>query len=89
MDVEIVVYLFLDEVAHILIDGFSTIRGHRGATQLNLGLALEDRFFYIEGDGSHDTIADIAILVLAKILLDGLGDMLLEGTLMVPPWVVC
>ena len=42
---EIVVYFLLQEIAHILIDGFATIRRHRSTSELNLGLTLEDRFF--------------------------------------------
>ena len=82
MDMEIVIYFLLDEITHILVDGLATIRSHRGATELNLRLTLEDWLLYVQGYGSNDTITDVAILILAIELLDGLGDMLLEGTLM-------
>ena len=81
--VEIVIHLGLDEVAHIFVDAHSTIGHHRQRTELNLRLTLKHRFLYIDGNGSNDTISYIAIFeVLVIELLDGLGDMLLEGTLM-------
>ena len=43
-----------------------------------LRLTLEDWLLYVQGYGSNDTITDVAILILAIELLDGLGDMLLE-----------
>ena len=82
VDMQIVIHLLLQEIAHILVDGFAAIRSHRGATQLNLRLTLEHRFLYVQGDGSHQSVSDVAILILAKELLDGLGYMLLKGTLM-------
>ena len=82
VDMEIVVYFLLQEIAHILIDGFATIRRHRSTSELNLSLTLEDRFFYVDGNGSHQSVSDVSILILAVELLDSLGNMLLEGTLM-------
>ena len=82
VDMEIVVYFLLQEIAHILIDGFATIRRHRSTSELNLGLTLEDRFFYVDGNGSHQSVSYVCILILAVELLDSLGNMLLEGTLM-------
>ena len=82
VDMEIVVYFLLQEIAYILIDGFATIRRHRSTSELNLGLTLEDRFFYVDGNGSHQSVSDVSILILAVELFDSLGNMLLEGTLM-------
>ena len=81
VDVQVVVDLTLEEVADILIDGLAIGR-HERAAQLNLGLALEDRLLDIDGYGSHNTVADVGILVaLVEEFLDGLGDVLLERTL--------
>ena len=81
VDVQVVVDLLLDEVAHIFINGLA-IGSHERRTQLDLGLTLEDGFLDIDGNGGHDARTDVAVLVLAEELLDGLGNMLLEGTLM-------
>ena len=56
--------------------------GHRERAKLDLGLALEHRLLDIQRDGCHDTCTDVAILeVLLEELLDGLGNMFLESTL--------
>ena len=81
MDMQVVVNLLFDKVAHIFINGI-TIWRHNRRTQLNLCLTLEDRFFHIDGNGCDDTCTDVAILVFTKKLLDGSCDMLLKGTLM-------
>ena len=81
--VKIIVNLGLYEVSHILVDTYTAVGHHRERTKLNLGLALEHRLLHIDGYGSHNAVANVAILeVLVIELLDGLGDMLLEGTLM-------
>ena len=80
MDVQVVVYLTLDEVANILVDGL-TIRSHLRTAELDLCLRLEDGLLHIDGDGCHESVADVAILVLAKELLNGAGNVLLEGAL--------
>ncbi len=81
MDVEIVVYLTLDEVAHILIDGL-TSRFHQCGTQLDLGLRLKHRLLNIDGDSGHNAVANIGVFVVfVVIFLDGLGNMLLESAL--------
>ncbi len=79
---EIVIDLFLQEVAHVLVDGLASVRGHRGTTEFDFRLTLEYRFLHIDGDCRHQSVTDVAILILAIELLDGLGDMFLEGTLM-------
>ena len=81
MDMQVVVDLLLDEVAHIFINGLA-VRSHLRRTQLDLRLTLEDRLLDIDGNSCHHTRSDVAILVFAEELLDGLGDMLLKGTLM-------
>lgn len=78
VDMEIVVYFLLQEIAHILIDGFTTIRRHRSTSELNLGLTL-NRFFYVDGNGSHQSVSDVSILILAVELLDSLGNMLMKA----------
>ena len=82
MDMKIVVHFLLQEIAHIFIDGFSTIRSHRRTSELDFRLTFKDRFLYIDGNSRHQSVADVAILILAVELLDGLGNMLLESTLM-------
>ena len=81
MDMQVVVDLLFDKVAYIFINGI-TIWGHHRRTQLDFRLTLEYWFFHIDGDSSNNTCTDVAILVFAKELLDGLGDMFLKGTLM-------
>ena len=82
VDMEIVIYFLLQEIAHILIDGFASVRRHCGTSELNLRLTLKHRLLYVQCNGSHQSVSDVAILILAVELLDGSGDMLLEGTLM-------
>ena len=82
MDVQIVVHLFLQKIAHILVDGLAAIGSHRGTAELDLRLTLEDGFFDIDGYSCHQTVANVAILVLTEEFLDGLGNVLLEGALM-------
>ena len=81
MDMQVIVDLLFDEVAYIFINGIS-IGSHLRRTQLDLRLTLEDGFLHIDGNGSNNTRTNVTILVLAKELLDGLGNMLLESTLM-------
>ena len=50
MDVQIVIHLLLDEVAHILVDALSA-RSHLQRSELNLGLRLEHRLLHIDGEG--------------------------------------
>ena len=82
VDMEIVIYFLLQEIAHILIDGFASVRRHCGTSELDLRLTLEHRLLYVQCNGCHQSVSDVAILILAVELLDGSGDMLLEGTLM-------
>ena len=71
-----------DEITYILVD-CDTTGSHIGRTQFGLGLALEDRFFHIDGNGGNQSVADIGIVhVLVEELFNGTGDMLLESTLM-------
>ncbi len=82
VDMEIVIYFLLQKIAHILIDGFAPVRRHCGTSELNLRLTLKHRLLYVQCNGSHQSVSDVDILILAVELLDGSGDMLLEGTLM-------
>ena len=82
VDVQVVVYLFLDKVGHILVDRLAS-RCHQRRPQLDLGLAFKHRFLHIDGDSRHQAVADIGIFVaLVEKLLDGTGYMLLESALM-------
>ena len=81
VDMQIVVYALFDEVAHIFINT-DTLRRHGGRAQLDLRLTLKDGFLDIDGDGGYDTRSDITILIFIIELLDGSGDVLLEGALM-------
>ncbi len=89
--VQVVVHLLLDEVAHIFINrgGHGVVgvdrrggRRHGQRAQLDLRLALEHGLLYVQRYGGHDAGAYVAVLeVLLEELLDGLGYVLLEGTL--------
>ena len=81
MNVQVVINLLFDEVTYIFINAIP-VRSHLRRAQLNLCLALEDGFLDVDGDSSYHTCTYVAILVFAKELLDGLGDMFLESTLM-------
>ena len=79
--VEEVVHFQFDEVAYVFIDGHAAGR-HVGRTQLRLGLALEDRFLHVDGNGGNESVADVRIIhVLVEELFDSTGDMFLESTL--------
>ena len=78
---QVVVDLLLDEVADVFVDGDS-VGTHRERTELDFRLALEHRLLDIDGDGGHQSVADVAVFVaLAREFLDGLGDVLLESAL--------
>ena len=81
MDMQVVVDLLLDEVAHIFINGLA-VRSHLRRTQLDFRLTLEYRLLDIDGNSSNHTRSDVAIFIFAEEFLDGLGNMLLEGALM-------
>ena len=80
MDMQVVVHLLLDKVAHIFINA-DPVGSHGQGAQLDLRLTLEHRFLHIDGNGGHNTCADVSILVFVEELLDGTGDMLFKGTL--------
>ena len=80
--VQEIVHLLFDEITHIFIHRHS-VRTHGQRTEFDLGLTFKHRFLHIDGNGRHDAVSDIPILeVLVIKLLDGLGNMLLESTLM-------
>ena len=81
MDVQVVINLLFDEVTYIFINAIP-VRSHLRRAQLDFRLTLEDGFFYVNGYSSHHTCTDVTILIFTKELLDGLGDMFLESTLM-------
>ena len=88
--VQVVVHLLLDEVADELVDGYAALGGSGQRAQLDFRLALEKRFLDVDADGGHQSVADVGIVVvLARIVLDDLGDVFLEGAWWVPPSVVC
>ena len=78
---QVVVDVLLHEVAHKLVDALAVGR-HLGASELDLGLRLKHGFLHIDGYGRHDAVADVGVLiVLVEELLDGPGDVFLEGAL--------
>ena len=81
VDVQVVIDFLLNEIAHVFIDTH-TIRCHRQRTKFNLRLTLEHRLFHIDGNGSHNTSTDVAILIFPEEIANCSSDMLLESTLM-------
>ena len=80
---QIVVNLLLYEVANVLIYRHTTIRRHGERTELDFRLTLEHRFFHVDGYGSHQSVAYVAIFeVLLIKFLYRLSNMFLESTLM-------
>ena len=77
---EIIVDVCLDEITHVLVDGFA-VGCHLGGTELDLRLRLEDRFLDVHGDSRHQSVADVTVFVFAEELLDRPRDMLFEGRL--------
>ena len=79
---EEVVHFGLDEVADELVEARASVGRHRGRAELHLCLALEDGLLYVDGDGGNQSVADVGELhVLVVKLLDGSGDVFLEGAL--------
>ena len=91
--VQIVVYLGLDEVAHVFVDGRScrlSFLGHGGphvvAAQFGLGLAFEHGFFHVEGYGGYQSVANVGVFeVFVVELLDGACQVLFQGCLVGAP----
>ena len=82
MYMQVVVYFTLQEVAHILVNRFSTW-SHLCAAKFYLCLAFKDRFLNIDGYGCHYAVPDVGIFIaFVEELLYGLSDMLLECALM-------
>ena len=90
--VQVVVYLFLDEVADKLVDAhaaqrerlavFVLVGRHGERTEFDFRLRLEHWLNHTHGDGRHQSVAHVLhVVVLAEILLDGARDVLFEGTL--------
>ena len=81
MDVQIVVYLALNEVAHVLVNAFSA-RTHRQRAQFNLRLTFEHGLLYVDGNGSHQSVANVNVLVvLREKVFNGFGDVLFKCAL--------
>ena len=81
MDVQIVVYLALNEVAHVLVNAFSA-RTHRQRTQFNLRLTFEHGLLYVDGNGSHQSVTYVYVLVvLREKVLNGFGDVFFKCAL--------
>ena len=79
--VQVVVYLLLDEVAHILVHR-DAVGAHGERSELDLRLAFEHRFLHVHRDGGHQAVADVSeFKVFSAVFLDGSGDVLLESTL--------
>ena len=80
--VQEVIYLALHEVAYEFVDGDAAVGFCGERTQLDFGLAFEERLLNVDADGRHHAVADVAVVVvLATVLLDDLCDVLLEGSL--------
>ena len=90
--VEIVVHLFLDEVAHELVHAHSRegegvavgvlVGGHGERAELDFGLALEEGLDDADGHGGHEAVAHVLhVVVLAEVFLDGAGYVFLECAL--------
>ena len=90
--VEIVVEVLGDEVVDEAPDGRSAVDGrgavvvfdlllpHVGGAELGLGLAFEDRFLDLDGDGADDALADVlGLVILLEEVLERLGDGLAVG----------
>ena len=80
VNVQIVVYLLFHKVAHIFVDAFA-VGSHLCRAQFNLRLAFEHRFLHVDGNCCHQSVSDVGILIFSEELLDGSGNMFLEGTL--------
>ena len=73
---EIVHFRFY-EIAHIFVYG-RTVGPHIVGAEFCFGLAFEHGLFHINGNGGHQSVADVGIiLVLVIELLDGAGYMFL------------
>ena len=78
-----VIDLLLYEITHKLVERYTAVGAHGGGAQLDLGLALKNRFLNVQGNCGHYAVTNIAgFKVLAVELLDGTGYMLLERALM-------
>ena len=81
MAVQVVVHFGLDEVADKLVE-VRPFGGHFQRTQLHLRLAFEHGFLHIDGNGAHESVADVGIVkVFVEILLDGACQVFFESTL--------
>ena len=81
MDVQVVVYFALNEVAHVFVNAFSA-RTHCERAQLNLSLAFEHRLLHVDGNCCHHAVANVYVLVVfGEKVFNGFGDVFLKGTL--------
>ena len=86
---EVVVHFRLDEVSYVFVHrgagGLVFLRRgrpHVVAAQFRFGLALEHGFLHVDGNGGYQSVADVGIfLVLVVELLDGTGNVFLQGSL--------
>ena len=77
-----IIELLLDKVIDELIDGDAAGGAHVLGTEFDLGLALEDRLFHVDGDRAHHAVADVGeLLVLVEKLLDRPSDRFAESRL--------
>ena len=77
--VEEVVHLALYEVADELVYGDASVGLCGKRTEFYLGLAFKQGLLDVDTDGSHHTVADIAIvIVLSAVFLDYFCDVFLE-----------
>ena len=65
----------LDEVVDELIDGDVAVGCHVFGAEFDFGLGLEDGFFDVDGDSTHNAVTDVGeFLVLVEELFDGAAD---------------
>ena len=75
MAMQVVVELGFDEIVDELVDGDVAVGRHIFGAEFDFRLRLEDGFFDIDGDSTHDTVTDVGqFLVLVEELFDGATD---------------
>ncbi len=84
--VQVVVHLLLHEVANELVYADAALWSSCQRPQFNLCLAFEHRLLNVDADGRYQSVAYVHVfVVLSAVVLDDLGNVLLEGCLMRAP----
>ena len=90
--VEVVVYVFLDEIAHKFVHAHARegegvavhvlVGSHSERAEFDFRLAFKERFDDAQGDSGHQSVAHVLhVEIFAKVFLDGACDMLFECAL--------